>query len=149
MNFSFWKRAFVSPVGLCVCLSLGWAPSSLAQEEEHNWTINVGCGFTTITGSDAGKLNHGRNFQGGTGYFFNRYFGITGNFMFNHLGITGSELALLNAPDGNARVYTFTADPTLRLPGGQPSEHLCAGGRRVPPENHPVYPAYSSANCGL
>jgi Ca-activated chloride channel homolog len=42
MNFSFWKRAFVSPVGLCVCLPLGWASSSLAQEEEHNRIINVG-----------------------------------------------------------------------------------------------------------
>jgi hypothetical protein len=114
MNFSFWWRAFVSPVGLCACLSLGWASSSLAQEEEHNWTINVGSG-TTITGSDAGKLDHGGNVQGGAGYFLNRYLGITENFMFNHLGITGNELALLNEQDGNARVYTFTADLTLRL----------------------------------
>ena len=30
MNLSFWKRAFVSPVGLCACLSLGLASSSLA-----------------------------------------------------------------------------------------------------------------------
>ena len=107
MNFSFWKRAFVSPVGLCACLSLGLASSSFAQEEEHHWAINVGGGFTTITGCDS----------------------ITGNFMFNHLGITGSELAARNEPDGNARVYTFTADPTLRLRlGSRANIYVLAGG---------------------
>ena len=129
MNFSCWRRAFASPVGLCACLSLGLASSSLAQDEEHNWTINVGGGFTTITGSDAGKLDHGGNVQGGAGYFFNRYFGVTGDFMFNHLGITGSELAALNEPDGNARAYTLTADPTLRLRlGSRANIYVLAGG---------------------
>lgn len=115
MNRSFLKRASIGPVGLCFWLSLGWASCSLAQEEEHHFTASIGGGFTAITGADAGKLDHGGNVQAGAGYFFNRYFGVTGNFMFNDLGITGGELARLNEPDGNARVYTFTVDPTLRV----------------------------------
>jgi len=29
---------------------------------------------------------------------------------------TGRELNTLNEPDGNARTYTFTVDPTIRIP---------------------------------
>ena len=98
-------------------------------QEGQGFTVNVGGGLTTITGREAGKLDHGGNFQVGAGYYFNRFFGITGNFMFNYLGITGSELLRLNVPDGNARVYTVTVDPTLRLPLGQNwSAYVLVGG---------------------
>jgi hypothetical protein len=107
---------------------LALASRCVAQDENH-FTVNVGGGLTTITGREAGKLDHGGNLQVGAGYYFNRFFGITGNFMFNQLGITGSELLRLNVPDGNGRVYSFTVDPTLRLPLGQNwSAYLLAGG---------------------
>jgi hypothetical protein len=98
---------------------LGLTGFSFGQSDEsadHPITFHVGGGFTAITGRDAGKLDHGGNFEVGAGHFFNRYFGVTGTFMFNQLGITGRELALLNEPDGNARTYTVTVDPTLRIP---------------------------------
>jgi hypothetical protein len=95
----------------------------------HHFTIGAGGGFTAITGRDEGKLDHGGNFEVTGGVFFNRYLGITGNFMFNQLGITRSELELLNQQDGNARVYSFTADPTLRLRlGHRWTAYLLAGG---------------------
>jgi hypothetical protein len=98
-------------------------------QDESRFTANIGGGLTTINGRDAGRLDHGGNFQVGAGYYFNRFFGITGNFMFNQLGITGSELLRLNVPDGNARVYTFTVDPTLRLPLAQNwSAYVLVGG---------------------
>jgi hypothetical protein len=93
----------------------GLCPPPPAQEEEHHFSASVGGGFTGINGDDSGKLDHGGNVQVGAGYFFNRYFGITGNFMFNGLGVTRAELNRLNQLDGNARVYTFTADPTVRF----------------------------------
>jgi len=114
---------------LIATLLLVLANRSFAQDEDHGFTVNVGGGLTTITGRDAGRLDHGGNLQVGAGYNFNRFFGITGNFMFNQLGITGSELVRLNVPDGNARAYTFTVDPTLRLPLGQNwSVYVLAGG---------------------
>ena len=129
MDSSYWTRMWVCPAGLFFVLSFGFATSSLAQEEDHHFSASVGGGFTAITGSDAGKLDHGGNVQAGVGYFFNRYFGITGNFMFNGLGITRSELNLLNEPDGHARVYTFTVDPTIRFHlGSRASVYFLAGG---------------------
>jgi hypothetical protein len=102
---------------------------AVAQDDDHGITVNIGAGLTTITGRDTGKLDHGGNLQVGAGYNFNRFFGITGTFMFDQLGITGSELLRLNVPDGSARVYTFTVDPTLRLPLGQHwSVYVLAGG---------------------
>lgn len=104
---------------------------AFAQSEEtfHHFTLSAGAGLTTITGTDAGKLDHGGNLQLNGGYFFNRYFGITGNFMFSDLSITRAELNNLNQPDGAARVYSVTADPTLRLLLGRGfSAYVLAGG---------------------
>jgi opacity protein-like surface antigen len=118
-----WRAAFFVTVFLIL------ASRSFAQDEDNHFTVNIGGGLTTITGRDTGRLDHGGNLQVGAGYYFNRVFGITGNFMFNQLGITGSELLRLNVPDGNARVYSFTVDPTLRLPLGQHwSAYVVAGG---------------------
>lgn len=64
----------------------------------------------------AGTLDHGGNSQLNGGYFFNRYLGITGNFIFSDLGIDRATLNDLNEPDGKARVYALTADPTIRIP---------------------------------
>jgi hypothetical protein len=122
------KTVAARRIGLCGALFLVTTVCSFAQEE-HGFTANVGGGLTTINGREAGRLDHGGNFQLGAGYDFNRFFGITGNFMFNQLGITGSELLRLNVPDGSARVYTFTVDPTFRLPLGQRwNAYVVAGG---------------------
>ena len=122
---------FVLPaVGICLALCLSASPTfAQNQDEDHHFTLSVAGGLTTITGRDAGKLDHGGNVQAGAGYFFNRYLGVTGNFMFSQLGITGRELNLLNEPDGNARTYTFTVDPTIRVPlRGGVSVYALAGG---------------------
>jgi hypothetical protein len=49
--------------------------------------------------------------------------------MFSGLGITKAELNKLNVPDGSARVYSVTVDPTLRVPLGKGfSAYFLAGG---------------------
>lgn len=101
-------------------LALGIPGSLPAQstEEVHHVTVSAGAGFTAVTNEMAGKLDHGGNIQLNGGYFFNERVGITGNFMFSRLGLTGPALRQLNQPDGSARVYALTADPTLRVPLG-------------------------------
>jgi hypothetical protein len=122
---TFWRVLICCTGGLMIA---GMCSAQNELADEHA-TISVGGGLTTITGNNAGKLDHGGNFEVGGGYFFNSYVGVTGNFMFNQLGITGKELALLNQPDGNARVYSLTIDPTVRFPlGGRVSVYFLAGG---------------------
>jgi hypothetical protein len=124
------SRLSAVSTGLGLVLFLGLAGLSYAQSDEaHPFTLSVGGGFTAISGREAGRLDHGGNFEAGGGYFFNRFLGVTGTFMFHQLGITGRELAILNQPDGNGRVYSITADPTLRLPLSRGwSAYLLAGG---------------------
>lgn len=117
--------------GLWGAIALSLPGVIFAQSEEpfHHVTLSAGAGLTTITGANTGKLDHGGSLQLNSGYFFNRYFGITGNFMFSDLGITRAELDNLNMPDGGARVYAVTADPTLRLPLRRGfSAYVLAGG---------------------
>ena len=113
-----------------VMLALNTSPAAAqAGDEDHRFTFHAGGGLTTIAGRDAGKLDHGGNFQAGAGYFFNRYGGVTATFMFSEPGITGRELNILNEPDGRARVYSVTVDPTFRIPlGGRIGIYALAGG---------------------
>jgi hypothetical protein len=104
-------------------------PAVFGQDEFHRLTLSAGAGLTMITGTDAGKLDHGGNVQLNGGYFFDSHFGITGNFMFSGLGITRAALNNLNVPDGHARVYSITVDPTLRIPLRRGfNAYLLAGG---------------------
>ena len=68
---------------LCVFSTVG--ASRLNAQDYHHFTFNVGGGFTGITGDQAGKLDHGGNFQTGAGFNFNQYLGILGTFTFNQL----------------------------------------------------------------
>jgi hypothetical protein len=114
---------------LCGLLTLSTVAFAQSEETFRHFTLSAGAGLTTITGTDAGKLDHGGNLQLNGGYFFNRNFGITGNFMFSDLGITRAELNNLSQPDGAARVYGVTADPTVRLPLGRGfTAYALAGG---------------------
>lgn len=110
---------------LCTVGAMG-----LKAQEYHHFTFNVGGGFTGIAGSEAGKLDHGGNFQAGAGFNFNEHLGILGTFSFNQLGVTRSALNAAAQPDGNARVYSLTFDPVLRFPvfGGVRGYVLAGGG---------------------
>jgi hypothetical protein len=124
------RRASFLKFGLtCVVISTIGAQFGLAQEYRH-FTFNVGGGFTSIAGDEAGKLDHGGNFQAGAGFNLNQYVGILGTFTFNQLGLTRSALNTLQQPDGNGRVYSFTVDPTFRFPlfGGARGYLLAGGG---------------------
>lgn len=114
----------VSATAVFASASLCWA-----QDETHHLTVNVGGGFTAVTGGISDRLDHGGNFQAGAGFNFNRYLGILGSFSFQGLGITRSALNAANQPDGSARVFTFTADPKITLPiGGRASFYVLGGG---------------------
>ena len=109
-------------------LALIFAGSVFAQSEEHPATVGIAGGLTTVVGHDAGRLDHGGNIQVSGGYFFTHNLGITAAFQFSNLGITGSELARLNEPDGSARAYTLTFDPTVRFSLGHGMTGYLLGG---------------------
>jgi len=118
----------VPTLSFAVWFALAGGAIAQSTEEDHAVTLSAAGGLTTIVGRDAGKLDHGGNFQLGAGHFFNDYFAITGTFSFNGLGITRNQLDLLNQPDGSARVYSLTVDPMIRLPLGRRWSVYAVGG---------------------
>jgi hypothetical protein len=102
---------------LLVVSLLGLAQLASAQDMPfHRFTASVGGGYTATTGDSSGRLDQGGNVQASAGFNFSRYFGISGTFTFNQLGLTRTALNNADQPDGNAKAYTFTADPTIRFP---------------------------------
>src|ERR1035438_4898993 len=95
------SRCFLRGFWGTMLLSLPGVAFAQSEDLFHHFTLSAGAGLTTITGANAGKLDHGGNLQLNGGYFFNRYFGVTGNFMFSDLGITRAELDSLNMPNGS------------------------------------------------
>ncbi len=104
-------------IACALCLAAGAAAQP--SEETHPVTVSVAGGFTGVVGQDAGRLDHGGNFQLEAAHYFNDYLSITAAFSLNGLGITGPELECLNQPDGNARVYNRW--PSCRSVSGEQS----------------------------
>ena len=111
--------------GAVIAISL--SPSAFCQEQQ-GFTANIGAGYTSITGRLANDLTNGWNIGGSAGYNFNQHIGLVGTFMFDGMGITNTALSRLNMPNGNARIYTLTADPKFSFPLGRGSFYLLAGG---------------------
>lgn len=130
-------RSTLTLIALCVPFLV------LAQNGEpaRHLTLSLGGGYTTPSGAVASDVDHGGDFEFSSGYFFNQHFGITGTFLFSDAGITQSALNALNEPDGTARVFAITGDPTLRLPLRRGiSVYALAGGGYVGRDLHFVKP---------
>ena len=103
---------------MSVGMLLIFAGHCFAQSEDdfHHFTIGAGGGFTAIL-SSAIQLDVLKE------SIEPRAAAAVGGLLEPVDQIDGSQ------PDGNARVYSFTADPTLRLPlGHRWSAYLLAGG---------------------
>ena len=130
------SRFILPAVGICLALCLSASPTFAQNgDEDHHFTLNVGGGLTTITGRDAGKLDHGGNVQGWRRHsLFNRYLGMTGNFNFRPVCRIhpARNWNLLNEPDGNARTYTFTGGSDDSRSFTRRRERVRAGRWRLP-----------------
>jgi opacity protein-like surface antigen len=51
----------------------------------------------------------------GAGYNFTRHFTMTGQFMYNGFGVSRTVLNEANVPDGNAHMWSLTANPKIRI----------------------------------
>jgi hypothetical protein len=95
---------------------VGLASIAVAQNEQH-WTANVvggiGGGFTPLVGGISKKLNNGWHMKAGAGYKFNSRFSTILQFSHNGLGVSRAVLNEAQVPNGNAHVWSVTADPKI------------------------------------
>jgi opacity protein-like surface antigen len=106
-----WSSRFRIPVLLVV---LGMASLATGQTEQR-WTANVGGGYTPLLGGISNRLNNGWNMKAGAGYNVTPHFSMNLQFSYNGLGVSRAVLNEAKVPDGNAHVWSFTADPRIRF----------------------------------
>lgn len=97
---------------------LGIACLASAQNEQR-WTANVGGGvgggFTPVVGGISKKLNNGWHWRVGGGYKFTSHFSTDLQVSYNGLGVNSAVLREAQVPNGNAHVWSFTANPKIGL----------------------------------
>ncbi len=113
----FFKKmgTYLIRVGVAATLLTSLTGMAAAQDEGHRWTVNVGARFTPLVGSLNRRLDNGWNISFGGGYNFNGRFSLGGQIMYNGLGVSRGVLREFAVPDGNARIWAFTAEPRLNF----------------------------------
>ncbi len=90
--------------------------SAVAQEEDHHkFTADVGGGVSPLTSAISDRLNTGWNFTVSGGYNFSSMFSTSVRYTYNGFGINRAVLTEAQVPDGNARLWSVTAEPKLRF----------------------------------
>ena len=111
-----------------VCCLAGLVIVQAQVAEPPRFSFDIGAGFNKPIGSLENRTDTGWNVQGGAGINLTPSFGIMGQFMFTESGLTTSYLRSLNQPDGNFRMWGFSADPIFRFnPRGRTDFYLIGG----------------------
>jgi hypothetical protein len=119
------KQGMFIAVGIVLYSSALWA-------QEGSWskfTMNVGLGVVSPVGDTGSRLDTGWSFTGGAGMNFTRHMGLIGEFTYNSFGINQGTLQALEFPNGEMRLWAFTANPVVRLNrSGNVDFYLIGGG---------------------
>jgi opacity protein-like surface antigen len=106
----------ISSMAMAAILTIGFAAIAAGQATtEHRWTGNVGGGPTALVGALSERLDNGWNFSVGGGYNFTSYFSGGIQFTYNGLGVSRGLLREAAVPDGNAHIWSITAEPKIRF----------------------------------
>ncbi len=97
-------------------------------QSERAVSFNIGGGFTPAVGALSQRLDNGWNFTGGAAYNIRPSFSLGAQFMYNGLGVSRSLLDAAGAPDGDANVWSITAQPRLELPFSSKLNPYLVGG---------------------
>jgi opacity protein-like surface antigen len=121
-RFVLGLRAGVLAALLCLATAFAGAQS------ERPVAINIGGGFSPLTGDVSSHLNNGWHMTGGVAYNVNGAFSIGPQFTYNGFGISRSALRRAGTPSGDAHVWSITADPRLQLPFASKLRPYVVGG---------------------
>lgn len=94
---------------------LGLSSATHAQDY-HSWNLNIGGGVGFPVGQSSNFANSGGNFVVGGGRNFVNGIGVNSEFMWHDLPPKRSLLDAFEAPDGSARLYSWTLNGIVRIP---------------------------------
>lgn len=100
----------------------------VGAQEWSRITFNIGGGVSPLVGQITSRLSTGWNVTVGGGYRFTSHFETNLQFAYHGLGVTQQLLAEAAVPNGNARVWSVTIDPKLRIGGERRLTPYVVGG---------------------
>lgn len=109
-NANLWFRAAF----LAALISL--MPLLAGAQSERPVAINIGGGFSPLSGDMSSHLNNGWHMTGGVAYNVTGAFSIGPQFTYNGFGVNRVALKEAGTPSGDANVWSITAEPRLQLP---------------------------------
>lgn len=113
MRFSKLELGFrIAFLAALICVT----PLFAGAQSERSVAINVGGGFSPLTGDMSSHLNNGWHITGGVAYNVNGAFSIGPQFTYNGFGVSRLALREAGTPSGDSSVWSITADPRLQLP---------------------------------
>jgi opacity protein-like surface antigen len=109
-------------------LLAGVAAIAAQAQDEHKLTIEGGGGVSPLVGNISNRLDTGWHVTLGAGYNFTRHFTVTGDFMYNGFGVSRAVLNEAKVPDGNAHLWSLTANPKIRFSPDSKVDPYVVGG---------------------
>src|SRR5437763_754145 len=110
------RRGLTLSIVAAAILTVSSATTATAQSTtDRRWTANVGGGFTPLVGALSDRLDNGWNFSAGGGYNFTSHLSGGVQFTYNGLGVSRAVLNEAAVPDGNAHIWSLTAEPKIRF----------------------------------
>jgi opacity protein-like surface antigen len=101
---------FITAAIFLICVS-----SLSRAQDERGFTVHAGIGATPLTGDISKRLDNGWHGTVGAGYNFSSFFAASIDYTYHGLGVGKGVLAEAQVPDGDARLWSVTANPRLRL----------------------------------
>jgi hypothetical protein len=87
----------------------------LSAQDLGPFSVSVGGGVTPVTAGLADRLSTGWHISLGGGFNFSHNFGLNLEYMYSGLGVKRATLQELQAPAGNARIWSITLNPIIRF----------------------------------
>ena len=112
---------------LLVALMFGGVSVSQAQDESRA-LFNIGGGVGFPQSDLSNFINSGGHAVIGVGYAFSRVFGMNTEFMWHDLPVNEKTQDFLRTPGAEARQYSWTFNPILRIPEGHRFGAYAIGG---------------------
>lgn len=123
------STAFHHLLIVATALLLTCAAARMAQaQDDHKLTLEGGGGISPLVGDISNRLDTGWHIMFGAGYNFTRHFTVTGEFMYNGFGVSRAVLNEAKVPDGNAHLWSLTANPKIRFSPDSKIDPYVVGG---------------------
>ncbi len=111
MSANLCTRAVRAGAITVLCLATLFATA----QTERRFTFEAGGGVTPPVGKLSNRFNTGWNVGAGAGWNITRLLSLSAKYSYNGFGVNNGLLSSVGVPNGDAHIWSVTAEPRLQL----------------------------------